>query len=104
MLTVGNAEIELTFNGPIPSLVDNPYWGLRWNGDHVSELEALLGSSNLIINDGAIGGGVNIFLENGFTYVGLASLPPVPEPSSFLLLGLGLIGLVRHSRRRRLRA
>ena len=29
---------------------------------------------------------------------------PIPEPSSFLLLGFGVIGLVRHTQRRRRRA
>jgi hypothetical protein len=31
-------------------------------------------------------------------------LPPAPEPSSFLLLGLGLFGLASHARRQRQRA
>lgn len=33
----------------------------------------------------------------------LQSVPPAPEPSAFLLLGLGAFGLVRHTQRRRRR-
>jgi hypothetical protein len=40
---------------------------------------------------------------NEFEIFGLAT-PPVPEPSTFLLLGLGTLGLVRHTRRHRRRA
>jgi len=57
----------ITFTGPQASGV---YWGLRWAGSHAQTLTDLKTAGKLNWNDDAIGGGVEIFEQGGFTYVG----------------------------------
>lgn len=64
-------------------------WGLRIQGDHLSLLTSYF-DDGLLIGTGAFGASAIVFLEDGFTYFGLA---PIPELSSILLSSIGALGL-----------
>jgi len=99
-LTVNEGLIALTFLPP--TSLDSNYWGLRWVGDHVTDLTALYDASKLTWDDTALVAAgfdpVSIFLDEGVTYVGIV----VPEPASLMLIVLGL-ALVSGHRRWRVR-
>jgi len=68
----GRGRIDIVFNGPQASGV---YWGLRWAGSHAQTLTDLKTANKLNWDDTAIGGGVEIFEQAGFTYVGKIVAP-----------------------------
>jgi len=47
-----------------------PYWGLRWDGDHRAELDALVGEGKLLLDKGPIWNAPVVFCSRGATYVG----------------------------------
>ena len=49
------------------------YYGLRWEGNHVADLEALHAAGGLVWDDTALLEPVSIFAKDGFTYVGQAA-------------------------------
>jgi len=99
-VTINGGELNITFeDSTLP--VDEIYWGMRAVGDRVAEFQSL---SGLNIIDNADLGEPTIFEANGFTYIGFV-VPQVPEPSSFVLVGLAMLALVRRQRfRHRLRS
>jgi len=69
-LVVGSSGmIEINFLSE--NQTDQMYWGLGWEGDKVSDLEALKDAGNLVWNDSAIIAPAGIFLHDGVTYVGV---------------------------------
>jgi len=62
-----DAKIDIVFDTPASSGL---YWGLRWAGDHVAELEALQTTGGLVWDDTALPEPATIFANGGFTYVG----------------------------------
>ncbi len=77
-LNINNGEIEITF-AEDPDNENEVYWGLRWEGDKVAELEALETDGKLTWDDSAIPQTASIFASGGFTYVG------IPPPAGTLI-------------------
>ncbi len=93
-LSVGtDGRIEIVFSDPSED-ADGIYWGLRWSGDHVAELQALASAGLLTWDDSLLTlGDASIFEAGGVTYVGLV----IPEPASVVL---GIMGAVLLAGRR----
>lgn len=110
-LATAGGGIELTFDAPsFTPDASNPYWGLRWRGDHVAALEAWLlagaytGTGEIVateisplldINDLTVGmynDGVDDYSYIGFTTI-------VPEPATLALLALGGVAMVARRKR-----
>jgi len=77
-LTVADGGlIKIVFKRPKPGR-EGVYWGLRWKGDHVAELQSLAAGETprLTWDDTSLGAeATRVFTDGGYTYVGL-KLPP----------------------------
>ena len=71
----------------------NNDWIFRWQdpigSNWISLLESDIASGNIIVN---APNGYQVYDQNGFTYIGAFSAAAVPEPSSLVLMVLGLAG------------
>ena len=73
------ARIEITFSQtPAGSGL---FWGLRWGGDHVQDINDLVADGRLVIVDDELGKKAEIFLAGGDTYIGIKA--PTIGVSSF---------------------
>ncbi len=72
-LTVNHGLIDITFAEPSTD-TSQIYWGLRWEGNKVTELEDLETAGKLTY-DGAASAGAHIFASGGYTYVGIPRPP-----------------------------
>jgi len=61
--------INVVFDAPEPGQ-SGVYWGLRWEGDHVAELQALADAGKVTWDDTASGGTAIIFGAGSYTYLG----------------------------------
>ena len=68
-LPANNGKIRIVFSTPSASGL---YWGLRWEGDHAADLQALADVGKLTWDDTALPGGASIFTQGGFTMLGAA--------------------------------
>ena len=48
---------------------DDPYWGLRWTGDHTNELQTLHDDGKLTWDTGTLSGFVDLLYDSGTSYV-----------------------------------
>ena len=48
------------------------HWGLRWEGDHATELAGLIDGGKLSIDDAALPAPAAVFVQDNVTYVGVA--------------------------------
>ena len=72
------AVITLTFLEPAASL---PHHALRWAGNHVAELEAMVSDGRIVIDDAGLGKTASVYLKSGDSYVGL----PPPAGTMFTI-------------------
>ena len=75
----GAGKINLIFKQN-PATREVPYWGLRWAGDHVTELASLVSVGKLTWDDTTYltakpRGTCKIWAESGYTYVGITAIP-----------------------------
>ncbi len=64
-----------------------PFYGLKWPGDRVAQLQTWTNDGRLVINTNALGGLAGlagIFLTNGVTYVGIPAQPVAIVPTDKL--------------------
>ena len=98
-LAVGEGLIDITFLAPEEEF-GGDFFGLSWEGNHEAELIGL--GSKLTWDDSALTGAgfdaVSVYFRNGTTFVGLY-IPPIPEPGTGLLLGMGMLLLMKRRRR-----
>ncbi|NLL84117.1 MAG: hypothetical protein GX230_07760, partial [Lentisphaerae bacterium] len=69
-LQVNNGRIEIDFDEPLLEHRGH-YWGLRWAGDHVSELESLAAEGKLVWDGTRLPRRVKIFSNRQFSFVGM---------------------------------
>ncbi|HUW33696.1 MAG TPA: dockerin type I repeat-containing protein, partial [Planctomycetota bacterium] len=62
-------KVRITFGTPTISGI---YYGLRWMGDYVADLDALKTAGLLAWNDSALDDPASIFTDGDYTYVGVA--------------------------------
>lgn len=63
-----NASLTVCFNTPDE---ENPFYGLRWKGDHEATIKAMIADGRLIVDDNGLGRKTSVFVLEGTTYLGL---------------------------------
>ena len=71
---LGTGNLTLTFEDPDP-LFRGIYWGLRWAGDHTSELQALWGNGLTVVTNTSAQHEIEILEYAGHTYIGFIAHP-----------------------------
>jgi hypothetical protein len=106
-LTIGNASpsgVELVSGSDLSLEVNGlaSGWVFRWadpsGGDHIADLQNFINGGEMTFSY-LNGGSYTLTTDGSYTYINVV---PVPEPSSFALLGAAAIGLARAWRRQRL--
>jgi hypothetical protein len=70
LVIAAGATLTLRFQQPAMAL---PHYGLRWKGNHVTELEDMAADGRLVIDDAGLGKDATLFVSGGYTCVGLAN-------------------------------
>jgi len=66
-----NASIHINFTQPLAA----GEWGMRWGGDKVDDIEALVDAGRITWNDDALGDkDAVVFFQNGFTHIGVTGV------------------------------
>jgi len=88
----GGAELGRIHLGPSGSFLFGADFGGAGAGTFISEIGFTLGASGIY----------NLTFNEGIQFITLAAIDvtPVPEPSTYLLFGLGLLGLAAIRRRK----
>ena len=69
LIVSADGAIGIAFVQP-PASISGVHWGLRWEGDHVADLQALVDDGRLTVDATALGDDPEIFTDDAFTYVG----------------------------------
>lgn len=100
--TGGRPVIELALSDG--SVLSKNLTNANYDIDNFFGFISLDGISSFTLTNNAIGGSIGTSLFGNFVYGVAADNPtdpdPIPEPSTMLLLGTGIVGLIGIARRR----